>query len=63
MREKKTSEEWSKEYKNAEVFDPDGWDRRNFQYSWYEEKITFEEFEQRVMHSTCIWKQEEKCQN
>lgn len=50
----KTSEEWAKEYDRAEVLDPDGWDRANFYYSWFEEKITFEEFEQRVMASTCI---------
>ena len=51
-----TSEEWSKEYILAEIIDPDGWDRSNFQYSWYEEKISFKEFEQRAMRSTCMWR-------
>ena len=43
---KKTSEEWNKdpELSNVLILDPDGWDRSNFQYSWYEEKISKEEF-------------------
>jgi len=49
---KKTSEEWSKEYK-TQVIDPDGWDRLNFVYSWYEEEITKKEFESRMFVSTC----------
>lgn len=48
---KKTSEEWNKLY-NIKILDPDGWDRRNFNYSWYEEKITKEEFRDRVLQST-----------
>lgn len=55
MTETKTSEEWFKEYEEATILDPDGWDRKNFQFSWHEEKITFEEFEQRVMRSTCMY--------
>ncbi len=34
------------------VLDPDGWDRLNFQYSWFEEQIMAQEFEQRLMSST-----------
>ena len=34
--------------------DPDGWDRQNFKYSWFEELITQQEFNIRVMSSTCI---------
>lgn len=49
----KTSAEWYDEYP-LEIKDPDGWDRTNFQYSWYEELITFEEFDRRAMRSTCI---------
>lgn len=50
---RKTSEEWSKKYKKCfKILDPDGWDRKNFQYSWYEELITEEEFNRRVMFST-----------
>ena len=47
----KTSEEWNKECV-GEVLDPDGWDRKNFQYSWFEEKISKDEFECRFIHST-----------
>jgi hypothetical protein len=50
--ELKTSEEWSKN-SSVIILDPDGWDRCNFQFSWYEEKITFEEFEMRTFISTC----------
>jgi len=51
--ELKTSEEWYQEYP-LQIIDPDGWDRKNFQYSWYEEKITFKEFDRRAMASTVI---------
>ncbi len=34
------------------ILDHDGWDRNNFDYSWYEEQITLEEFNNRVMRST-----------
>lgn len=50
-KEIKTSEQW---IKNCEitVLNPDGWDRRNFNFSWYEEKITIEEFQRRLTTST-----------
>jgi hypothetical protein len=51
----KTSAEWYVDYP-IEILDPDGWDRNNYQYSWYEELITFEEFDRRVMKSTCMSK-------
>jgi len=61
---KKTSENWQKECLLL-VLDPDGWDRSNFDYSWYKEEITKEEFENRLIHSTVkgnlgesIWKKE-----
>lgn len=54
----KTSEEWLRlaHAKDAGliILDPDGWDRKNFQYSWYEEKITEEEFRRRVFCSTVM---------
>jgi hypothetical protein len=34
--------------------DPDGWDRKNFEYSFNEELITKDEFKTRIMFSTCI---------
>lgn len=49
--EKKTSEEWQKTY-HSTILDPDGWDRSNFDYSWYKENITFNEFVTRAMNST-----------
>ena len=53
---KLTSQEWYKiVYPNKEVviMDPDGWDRQNFKFSWFEELITEQEFHKRVMTSTC----------
>jgi len=54
---KKTSAEWMKteKYRSLVIFDPDGWDRRNFERSWNEE-ITEEEFERRVCLSTTVFK-------
>lgn len=54
--ETKTSSEWEKfinaNYGKLHVLDPDGWDRKNFDYSWYEEQITIEEFMYRLGSST-----------
>lgn len=54
--DKKTSQEWmdllNKDRKFT-LLDPDGWDRSNFKYSFYEEKITVEEFFARLSVSTC----------
>jgi hypothetical protein len=52
----KTSDEWQKLFPEVEVLDPDGWDRQNFQYSWFEEKITKMQYEMRLSVSTCEWK-------
>lgn len=54
MEEKKTSEEWQKLKPEIEVLDPDGWDRKNFHFSWYEELITEEEYNKRVIPSTVM---------
>ena len=61
---KKTSNDWYKELNDYlksfneknhyTVYDPDGWDRSNFQFSWFEELITKEEFMRRTMFSTCL---------
>lgn len=48
---KKTSDVWS-EYLGIKILDPDGWDRENFQYSFYEEYITEDEFKERADMST-----------
>jgi len=55
----KTSDEWEKsdlpEMKGTKVLDPDGWDRQNFDFSYYQELITKEEYLHRVGYSTCRW--------
>lgn len=48
---KKTSADWCKEFECA-VYDPDGWDRRNYEYSFNEELITEYEFLTRIIVST-----------
>lgn len=52
----KTSAEWQEKFPNPLVYDPDGWDRKNFYYSWFEERITQQEYERRVMNSTLMSK-------
>lgn len=49
-----TSEYWSKteDFQRYQVLDPDGWDRKNFQFSWFEELVTKEEFQKRLFEST-----------
>lgn len=55
----KTSQEWEQlvpsEFKLI-IMDPDGWDRKNFQYSFYEERITKVEFINRLSSSTIMGK-------
>jgi hypothetical protein len=51
--EVKTSQDWQTLYPDPLVLDPDGWDRKNFQFSWYEEKITHKEYIVRLIGSTC----------
>ena len=55
----KTSDEWENsdlpEMKGTEVLDPDGWDRQNFDFSYYQELITKDEYLLRVGGSTCEW--------
>ena len=53
---KLTSEEWEKQ-SNWKVLDLDGWDRKNFNYSWYEELITYDEFMKRLIPSTIMGKE------
>lgn len=51
---KKSSQQWQSLYPYPKVLDPDGWDRENYNYSWYEELITLEEYNRRVSNSTCM---------
>ena len=54
----KTSKEWYEELKKEKpefvIYDPDGWDRTNYNYSFNLEHITSLEFNNRVLFSTCI---------
>lgn len=52
---KRTSEEWQKIKPYPQVLDPDGWDRsaEGWQYSWFDELITEDEYIRRTMFSTC----------
>lgn len=52
----KTSYEWKGLIADdIDIIDHDGWDRSNFQYSFFEEKITEKEFIARVKLSTISW--------
>lgn len=53
-RSKRTSEEWQKLYPGLIVKDPDGWDRLNYEYSWYDELITYEEYNRRLLMSSVV---------
>jgi hypothetical protein len=49
----RTSDEWKKLlYPNTQIIDPDGWDRSDFSYSFYQERISIQEFNKRLMSST-----------
>ena len=51
----KTSAEWLKsDCPEITILDPDGWDRKNYEYSFNIEKVDFEEFQQRLVESTCM---------
>ena len=55
MEELKTSNEWWHEHELRPVMrilDPDGWDRKNMHFSWYNELINKTEFESRLAKST-----------
>lgn len=59
--EKKTSKEWEKiipKKFGLIIYDPDGWDRKNYEYSFNEELITKEEFKMRLSNSTVLCKSE-----
>jgi len=50
---KKSSREWLLDCPTLVVYDPDGWNRQDFNNSW-NELITKKEFDKRVSHSTCL---------
>lgn len=47
----KTSAEWCDEFKDV-IIDPDGWDRKNFEYSFREKLIDKSEYLRRLGMST-----------
>lgn len=54
---KKTSKDWYEEIPKElgfVIYDADGWDRSNFEFSFNQELITKEEFVKRVTDSTCM---------
>lgn len=51
----KTSEEWQAIHSGITVVDPDGWDRRNFEFSWRQERITEREYLLRRALSSCLF--------
>jgi len=58
MDEKKTSEQWFSELsapKGLCIINPDGWDREHFDQSWFFEKITKEEYMDRIFRSVCVY--------
>ncbi|MDD3412580.1 MAG: hypothetical protein PHY47_01135 [Lachnospiraceae bacterium] len=52
----KTSKEWSDIIltKDDLILDPDGWDRKNFHYSYEIELINLEEYKRRLSMSTMM---------
>lgn len=52
----RSSDQWlaQEQFAGVEVYDPDGWNRRDFANSWAEH-ISEEEFVKRLCISTCKW--------
>lgn len=57
MEETKSSNDWWHDnplFPTLRIQDPAGWDMDNLHYSFYEEKVTEEEFDRRLMLSTTV---------
>ena len=55
----RTSEEWYDEMYGdgeIEILDALGWDKRDFSYSWYHERISEQEFNMRILLSEINYK-------
>ena len=50
----RTSSDWLALNPVLKIMDPDGWDRSDFIYSFYEEKISLKEFKNRLSKSSVI---------
>lgn len=50
---KQTSSKWlnSEEFAHIEILEAKGWDKENWQYSFFKQKITKQEFELRLIKS------------
>lgn len=46
------SKDWQDFFEGLIIIDPSGWDRKNYEYSFNNELIGFEEFTKRLMNST-----------
>lgn len=55
---KKSSDIWASYYP-YKILDPDGWDRKNFDFSYFQEEITWDGFMNRVNQSTIIFEKDE----
>jgi hypothetical protein len=54
---KKSSKEWQEIYPDILVLDPDGWNRdERYDFEWNQELITLQEYQNKVMRSTCKFK-------
>jgi hypothetical protein len=58
--ELRTSEEWNKD-DGIVILDADGWDRKNFKFSWFEERINRDEYNRRISISTIQLKSWKNC--
>ena len=54
MMKLKTSAEWQEANPDYLITDPDGWDIENFKFSWYQEKITQQEYDKRMVKSRVL---------
>ena len=54
--ELKTSEEWQRLCK-IEVLDPDGWDRKNFQFSWHEKIFPEQSLKKDLAHRLVLFRE------
>lgn len=52
----KTSQDWQQEFPDVIVCDPDGWNRKDYNFSWHQELIPLNEYQRRLLYSTCQFK-------
>jgi len=55
----KTPEDWyntTSKKAGITILDPDGWRNGRYEFEWYEELVTYEEYENRLAQCTCMWK-------